>query len=495
MLGAAIYLYNPLRFSLPIGYAGLFSLMAETIRAEGWALPRYIPFYGPGGIPFAYPPAGPYLLALATQLTGASVFDVLRFLPAILSILFLVGVYAFALVILEDRGKAILAALLVATAGEVYASQATASGAVRSLAAISLIGCLTAATAAYRTSRSAKGLVLLAGTLFGLTILSHLSYALVGLIGLAALTLDCGIVRRRVAVGRALAVVVLGVVVSMPWWATVISRHGMDVFVYALQSHGNTGLADRARVDLPGTLVLMVRWVFGLGEGWQPAALVGLILIGLAYAVIRRRWAWLVWFLGALFLVGEPDRYLIVIGAMLTADMLVALGGLDTAKVREAGAGLRIAGVGLVLLFCVWGGARALRAMSPSLSQPAIALGDWVREHTPSDATFLFASGEHDLAEWMPYLLRRSPVAAPWGSEWTGRFGYEPWLFGEVGICAETESLTCLWNLMSAEGLDPSYMIIPQEQRSLVAQAESDPGLQLVHDSEGFRVYKIVPQG
>src|SRR5512136_252840 len=46
MLGGAVYLYNPLRFSLPVGYAGLSSLMAETIKANGCSLPSLIPCYG-----------------------------------------------------------------------------------------------------------------------------------------------------------------------------------------------------------------------------------------------------------------------------------------------------------------------------------------------------------------------------------------------------------------------------------------------------------------
>ncbi len=73
---AAIFASVPLLFSnaflygFPMGYAGLFTQMAQQIADANFVLPSMSPFYGPGGIPFAYPPLGLYLLAVFIKLTG-----------------------------------------------------------------------------------------------------------------------------------------------------------------------------------------------------------------------------------------------------------------------------------------------------------------------------------------------------------------------------------------------------------------------------------------
>lgn len=93
-LGAVVYLLNPIRYAFPVGYAGLFSLMVETILDHGFALPWSVPYYGPGGIPFAYPPVGLYLAALAVGPLKIPLFTYLRFAPAILGLLALAAAFA-----------------------------------------------------------------------------------------------------------------------------------------------------------------------------------------------------------------------------------------------------------------------------------------------------------------------------------------------------------------------------------------------------------------
>ena len=55
-----LYLRDAFRYSVPMGYAGLFTQMAKQIADANFYLPIESPFYGPGGIPFAYPPFGMY---------------------------------------------------------------------------------------------------------------------------------------------------------------------------------------------------------------------------------------------------------------------------------------------------------------------------------------------------------------------------------------------------------------------------------------------------
>ena len=91
---AAFLFLSKLGTPYPNGYAGLYTLMAERIVANGSAVPPTIPLYGPGGIPFAYPPLAFYLMAAVTTFFKVQPFDYLRFAPALFYLLSLVPMYA-----------------------------------------------------------------------------------------------------------------------------------------------------------------------------------------------------------------------------------------------------------------------------------------------------------------------------------------------------------------------------------------------------------------
>src|SRR5437588_10136227 len=76
-----VLIWNAVRWSLPGGYAGLYVLMSESIVHSHFLPPLRIGLYGPGGIPFAYPPLALYLMAFCIGILHVPVFDYLRFAP------------------------------------------------------------------------------------------------------------------------------------------------------------------------------------------------------------------------------------------------------------------------------------------------------------------------------------------------------------------------------------------------------------------------------
>ena len=94
LIAVPILFFQAFRYSFPLGYAGMFTLVAEEIAQAGFKLPMSIPHYGPGGIPLIYPPFAMYGFALADQL-GVSTWSYLRFAPAIFTLLALVAFYYF----------------------------------------------------------------------------------------------------------------------------------------------------------------------------------------------------------------------------------------------------------------------------------------------------------------------------------------------------------------------------------------------------------------
>jgi len=92
-VGIVVYAAYVLTHPFPALGGGLFLAMAEAVAENGYALPARVPGYTPGGIPFAYPPLGFYLLAPLLD-TGVSPLALARVLPGVFRIVALMPTYA-----------------------------------------------------------------------------------------------------------------------------------------------------------------------------------------------------------------------------------------------------------------------------------------------------------------------------------------------------------------------------------------------------------------
>jgi len=493
-MAGVTYFYNAFRFSLPTGYGGLFGLMSEEILAGRFALPVDVANYGPGGIPFAYPPIGLYLAALVQHLAHVSYLDYARWGPAFLSVVFVVAFYWLGRATLHNRGAALAAAVLVAAAGEVFGNQATASGVVRSVAGVWTAGACALAELAYRAERRRAALVIGAGVLFGLLLATHLSYAVVGALGILAM----GTLRGRKSWWRnaltGAGILSIGVLVSSPWWGTVWARHGAEVFVSALQTHGNTGVLSHINEGLLAVLKLAGGWILNLGVRWSPAPLVGLALLGLGFAIVKGRWALVGWFAAVLLFTGEPDRYLAMIGSLMAGDLIaeVVRPRIQQSPTEQQWPNARLgqwAAAGLILSVVWWQGFKIARSVEPVLTNDDLDLGAWFQDKTPQSAAYLFISSQHDLSEWMPFLLRRTPATAPWGSEWIGRYSVESRRFDRLGECADAQSWVCVTAFLQDEGLSPDYLVVPSAMDPLVSELEADPAWVAGYGNGTYRTF------
>ena len=124
---------NAIKYKYPLGFAGLYTLMAEGILGANFHLPVSVSLYGPGGIPFAYPPFGLYIMAVFLKM-GVPVWTYLRFAPPIFSLLALVPLYLLAKRVSNSKIGGMIAALLAAGSFHLYYMQAESGGIVRGLA-------------------------------------------------------------------------------------------------------------------------------------------------------------------------------------------------------------------------------------------------------------------------------------------------------------------------------------------------------------------------
>ena len=116
--------------SFPLNDGGLFVAMIHALEANHWAVPATVDWNG-AAIPFAYPPLGFYVAGLLHVSTGASLEDLLRWIPLAFTTLSVAAVYLLARELLGSRAGAIASALVAAGAPAAFAWPLDGGGVTR----------------------------------------------------------------------------------------------------------------------------------------------------------------------------------------------------------------------------------------------------------------------------------------------------------------------------------------------------------------------------
>lgn len=461
--------FTAFRFQFPVGYGGLFVIMSESLAEAGFRLPQSVPYYGPGGIPYAYPPVGFYVMAFFTSILHVPVFDYLRFAPALFLWLSLIPLYLSTHEMTNSRPAAVVAAFVVAGSPRIFMIQGTTAGVVRGLAFLFAMWGVYFFLAAIKYKRMYLYAVL-CGIFFGLTALTHLSYAeFAVLFVIAYWLLHLGSQRTWVTTFVAGGTAVLTVT---PWVLTMVQRYGWEVFTHASQTHGATSFLQLIRE--PGRI-----------PGWFENALLplaespflgGLIALGLVFALFSAHRIAAFWFLLILVIMSEGDRYLITSGAVLSGGLIGALANSlnqrteNRSRLRISDAFLAICVLGIYA--AGWIGITKLNP--PSINAASLDLASFVQSNTAEDDKYLIIAGA-DEAEWFPYLLRRDPVIASWGGEWVGSYNQHlSWVY-EVMRCRDQGEWTCLEQVMGELPEQPDMLITHQTDAAINRQLETDP--------------------
>lgn len=473
-----------------MGGAGLYALMSELVVANRFALPSEVPFYGPGGIPFAYPPVAFYLAAFSTSLLNISIFDYLRYAPAVIGLLSAVAMYMLTKQITASKAKASVAAVLIATTPVLWHYHVIAAGMARGPAFLfSLLGL----TFAYGVLQNTQGSNLFfASVFFGLTIATHLSYAVFFVLSLAVFVLVVpghGLPKRTL---YGTSIVICGLILSSPWWLTLIMRHGISVFYSPALTHGTMGFVELIAHQ---PWLLLRRFYWGIGG----IPLLILTLLGLVSCLRARRWFLPFWLIAAMIFLGEGQRFVETIAVIVAVDYVVNCATPMAALLPKSNAKkacchlLRLAAP--TVLFVALSYANMMRfaiSSQPELSTQMLETADWFQSNTPLDATYVFPSTSDVKAEWMPYLLRRTSLAGPWGAEWTGTHVEEAKFFSALTNCARLQSLPCVEALASRDQEPPDFLVLSKDASScrLLADASQSTPWSLAFENAGYAVFE-----
>lgn len=507
--GVAVYVIYLATNPYPAHGAGLYLTMAREVSEHGYALPRTIPYYTRGGIPFAYPPLGIYALALVRDATGVGPLALSRWLPGPVVVAALVPTYYLARELLESRPAAAFAATLVAVNPQLLDWHLTAGGLVRAPA---FLFATVGLYAGLRRVRSGERRWLApALACFLLTLLTHpttaqflaVSYVVVFVGGLVV---DDG--RWTPGVVDLLVVVAGGVLLATPWWLTVAATHGPGVFLGATGTHG--GLAGG-----------VVERLMGPGAPRDPVVLLLVLGLGLCAVVgVAAGWPLLAaWVLASGFTVSQP-RFVLFAGTFLVVAVLLEVGSRLQPPTRrslpvppETRNGPSVDRDGPVLVVCV---AIVLAALTGAgyVSDDTAAPGptatpnyldgadleamEWARSGTPPDASFVVLGYA---AEWFPLFAERALLVSRWGAEWEGARAYDRHVraFGTLSRCS-TER--CLTGALAEHDVRPNYVYVPtgrdsvqgiplRQTEELVREMERSGRYELVFENERVSVFRV----
>ncbi len=441
---------NALEHSFPMGYAGLFTQMAEQIANANFRLPLESPFYGPSGIPFVYPPFGLYLLAIFIKLTG-KYFVFLRLLPPLLSLISLIPLFYLTLELSKSALAATITVILVATSPDLYIAHAWSAGIARTPAFI------FALTSLFFFSRQLNkrlpSNIILTGVFLGLAFMSHLLYALFCFLWIWWWTLFGKNAFARIKDSAVSSM--LGLLTASIWLVPTLLRHGIVIFINAFGSHGGADLLFFWK-NFTGLFDLFLNHITPLTSS---ILLYVPILIGMIATLVKREFAMASFLFFIIPAFPGGVRFIFLLGCIFAGVGLSTLvdWGVMISKGRLKTMSFVIMIVPLLGIIW-WNSYLTLSNYSPRLDENAIDVAESIQGIIAPDETYL-ALIKQDEAEWLPFLFQREPIVSQWGSEWLGKYNEQTYLMSLFRDCQKTQDWPCVEGAIIETGGYPDHLI------------------------------------
>lgn len=492
--------FNPtLLAGFAVNDGGMFSVMVDDLRANRYLVPAYTS-YNNSNIPFAYPPLGFYLGAFLADIFGMRPLDVVRWIPAFFASLSVPAFYFLSLRLLKDKYHASLSTLFFALVPRAFFWLIMGGGLTRAPGQFFMLLALGFVVRLYEENQNRD--VLLAGLFAGLAVLSHPEATVHTALSAALLWLVLS--RKRVAFFKSIVVGVVVLLVTSPWWLTVIRSHGIAPLVSALQTGEN-----------PLAALHLVFFTFTQEPFMTVVAVLG--LIGIIERLIRREYLLPVWVAIPFLAAGRSATNLVILPlAMLAAHGLanVLLPAFQASVKKEAESPSRVTNVEkavvvYLMLYMVFSAYQfGFQLSNASLREEQRAAMDWVGQNTAADSRFLVVSGAASVAcdsvsEWFPALTGRRSLFTVQGTEWKLGEGFKPFIREAVELQECSRGTTaCVEQLMPASDYDYVYLSkylraenceplpLPQSFLYFVEEARNNGRYEVVYETDEVLVYK-----
>jgi len=500
-LAAAVRLSFVLSADFPLNDGGLFYIMARDVQENRFLLPWHTSYNGLD-IPFAYPPLAFYLAAAVDLVGPWSLLDVMRFVPTVANVLTVGAFYLLARAVLGRGWAAAFALFLYALLPRVYLWQLGGGGLTRSLG---LLWAVLALWQGYLMFRHGRGPRPLAVLFAALAVVTHPEMG--WLVAFSYLLFLVAYGRSLPGLKTAATTAAAVAILTVPWWGTVVARHGLSTLVDASHTGKSDwlswGFLNHIHIYIAEEPFFPLMAILGYG--------------GMAVALAMGRPFLPVWFLLVLYI----DPRVAGTSAMLPMAMAggLLLATLLDIAMKEATplpslisrlwrGGARWApwaygGLALLALYAIYSSLRAdAWAPTPLAALPSSVREamDWIAHHTPEGARFVVVHGSGNpwtdsVSEWFPALTGRRSVATVQGSEWLGKETFQRQLaaFYDLQGCAY-EGAFCLDRWATSFGAAYDYVFIPCAEgwecaQSLRLSLSMDSRYLLLYNGRGGYVY------
>lgn len=488
--------------SFPLNDGGLFYTMIRDIQHNRFSLPVYTSYNG-GGIPFAYPPLGFYIAGLLSTTAGWSLLDLMRWLPAFVSTLTIPAFYFLAQDILKSKKQAALAVFIFAFIPSGFAWLIMGGGVTRSWG---YLFALLSIRQLYHFYANDENNIFSVVALATLVVLTHPEAAVHTF--LAAIFFFFYFSRSIKKFFRSFQVGLGVLLLSSPWWLTILFRHGWSPFSTALLS------SQQNNVNIITRLILLFQFSF---TDESNLTLIGVLgLLGVFTLLAQKRYFLPIW-LAFIFLI-EPrsaSLYVIVLLAMSSAVLLDDLLFVGFQKLSQNlisdpfpspnnWAEKMLNNKSSLLLFSFIFAYGIFSSYSTilnihetwSLDQENLKAFQWIAENTPADSRFLVLTSAQAMldpvSEWFPTITERVSLATVFGFEWypDGRFGERIDQYKTLQTCLD-ENEACIQTWAKENSTFFTHVYFKGKNNSVLAQAlRASMDYDLIYYSDNVQVFE-----
>ncbi len=477
--------------SFPINDGGMFAIMMRDLRLANLSLPVETS-YNLLGIPYAYPPFGFYL-GIFLQWLGIPELVLLQWLPAFFAVLTLLVFYFFAAEFFESRPPAAVATIFFALAPGTYVWYLMGGGLTRGLGAIFL---LLALAFTRRALHSFNWKWVISAIAFcTLTMLTHPQATLLAMTGCAILVLHSFINQpseRPRLLYSSMLIATGTLLLSAPWWGSIIARHGLEVFLSAGQSGDLrvsfyaffVGLISRQTI-LPFATFF---WLLGFGWCIFQRRFDLLAMVILPYFIDQRSSPVMPTFIYPLM---AAYGVMNAIPALLSFlhERIWRFEWYDSLFSRPAFSISLLGIIFYLFLECVFHTTVILKLELPPDARAAMT---WVEANVDADASFLILTAHPDtmtdpLQEWFPTQTGLHSTTTLQGMEWTLHQGFQQrWAaLDEMQACP---SALCVMDCSAQLKLNFDHILLDRSKFS--EQQFLELGFQVLFENANYSVMK-----
>lgn len=459
--------------SFPLNDGGMFYAMVRDLQASGYRLPSFTS-YNSAHVPYVYSPLGFYLAGAIDDFTPVGLIDVFRFVPPAFSTLTVAAFFLLARDVVRSRVMVVTAVLFFGLLPPAFTWMIMGGGLTRAMGFLFAILTVREVRLMYLHGHARR--VPVVALLAALAVLSHIEMAWFACVTVGVLFVAYG--RDWKGVLNSSAVAVLTLLITAPWWALAVQRHGLSPMMAAAHSTQSSWWHP---------IALLVQFD---ATGEPLFALLGaLVLLGVIVCLKHREYLLPSWLVAVAFL----DQRGFLTSSAVVLSLLAAIGfhrvvlpvvterggrqrpflrpsRLDRELPSDEAAGspprwLPVIVIAVVATYPVLSAIASTPGLLVGLSADERAAMTWARGNTPPSSQFIVISGRawpvDRNAEWFPVIAGRTSVATVQGYEWFGggRFERKRDEYRMLQACANADA-SCLQRWSDQSGLSFDYVYI-----------------------------------